>query len=231
MSPFNETSSRPLIEITISRTALRRCLVVVPLGLLLLLGAIGAVTSPLVNGHPVIFTRERLALQYYLDEAQRWIQRLDDIAARLDALSPVSIATANNVVTNTAVISITPVPTGSLPAQINLPVQAPLAAFTTPANQPTNLFDRAQAAEQVIQELQALERDLQQIETPVAFTGLQDIAAETVQAFAAWSSQVMDAMGAPTSDTIAAVQVSRQTALITLETLRQTLAQQQGIMP
>jgi hypothetical protein len=231
MSLFNEISSRPLIEITISRTALRRCLVVVPLGLLLLLGAIGAVTSPLVNGHPVILTRERLALQYYLDEAQGWIQRLDDIAARLDALSPVSIATANTIVTNTSVISITRIPTGSLPAQINLPTQSSLAAFTTPASQPTNLFDRAQAAERVIQDLQALERDLQQIEPPVALTGLQDIAAEAVQAFATWSTQVMDAMGAPTSETIAAAQVSRQTALGTLGMLRQALAQQQGLQP
>jgi arginine deiminase len=114
---------------------------------------------------------------------------------------------------------------------VNLPAQAPLSAFNIPANHPTNLFDRAQSAESVIRELQALERDLQQIETPVALTGLQELSTETVQAFATWSSQVIDAIGAPTSDTIAAVQVSRQTALITLETLRQTLAQQQGIMP
>jgi len=230
MSPFNQTS-RPLVEITISRTVLRHCVVVVPLSLLLLLGVLGAAISPLVNGHPVILTRERLALNHYLEEAQDWMQRLDDIAARLDPLNPVPIATANNAVTNTSVISITRIPTGSLPAQINLPAQSSLAAFTTPASQPTNLVDRAQAAERVTQDLQALERDLQQIETPVAFTGLQGIAAETVQAFATWSSQVMDAIGAPTSDTIAAAQVSRQTALVTLGTLRQTLAQQQGLQP
>jgi len=39
---------------------------------------------------------------------------------------------------------------------------------------------------------------------------------------------VTDAIGAPTSDTIAAAQVSRQTAMITLEALRQALARQQG---
>jgi hypothetical protein len=231
MLPFNETSSRPLIEITISRTILRRCLVVVLLGLLLLLGVVGAAVSPLIDGHPVLLTRERLALKSYLVEAQGWIQRLEDIAVRLDTLSPSSIAMTNSVITNTSAISITQIPTGSLPAQINLPAQAPLADFAIPASQPTNLFDRAQVAEHVIQDLQALERDLQQIETPMAFTGLQDIATETVQSFAAWSSQVMDAMGAPTSDTIAAVQVSRQTALVTLGTLRQTLAQQQGTQP
>jgi hypothetical protein len=49
MQHCNETS-RPLIEITISRTALRRWVVVLPLGLLLLLGMIGAAVSPLVNG-------------------------------------------------------------------------------------------------------------------------------------------------------------------------------------
>jgi hypothetical protein len=230
MPQFNETS-RPLIEITISRTALRRCLVVVPLGLLLLLSVIGAAISPLVNGHPVLLTRERLAFKHYLEEAQGWIQRLDEIAVRLDALSPVSIATANNAVANTSVISLTQIPTGSLPAQINLPAQSSLAAFTTPASQPANLFDRAQAAERVIQDLQALEHDLQQIETPVAFIGLQGIAVEVVQTFAAWSTQVMNAIGAPTSETIAAAQMSRQSALVATETLRQTLVQQQGLQP
>ncbi len=230
MSPFNETA-QPLIEITLSRTVLRRCLVVVPLGLLLLLGVIGAAVSPLVDGHPVILTRERLALKHYLDETQDWTQRLNEIAVRLDALSPSSIATANRVVTSTSAISITQMPTGSLPAQVDLPSQLPLSAFNAPVSQPTNLFDRAHAAEQVAQELHALERDLQQIETPVALTGLHALSAETVQAFAAWSSQVMDAIGAPTSETIAAVQGLRQTALIALETLRQTLAQQQGIQP
>ena len=230
MPHFNE-ASRPMIEITISRTALRRCVVVVPLGLLLLLGVIGAAISPMVNGHPVILTRERLALQTYLVEVQGWIQRLDGIAVRLDTLSPNSAVAVDNVIAGTSAISITQIPTGSLPSQISMPTQAPLAAFHTPASQPTNLFDRAQAAQGVIQDLQALERDLQQIETPVAFTGLQDIATETVQTFAAWSSQVMDAIGAPTSETIAAAQVSRKSALTTLETLRQTLTQQQGTQP
>lgn len=230
MSPFNETS-HPLIEITLSRTVLRQCFVVVPLGLLLLLGVIGAAVSPLVDGHPVILTRDRLALKHYLEETQGWIQRLDDIAVRLDALSPTPLAAANRVVTNTSAISITQVLTGSLPTQVDLPSQVSLSAFNAPVSQPTNLFDRAHAAEQVAQELQALDRDLQQIETPVALTGLHALSAETVQASAAWSSHVMDAIGAPTPETIAAVQGSRQTALITFETLRQTLAQQQGIQP
>jgi hypothetical protein len=231
MSPFHETTSLPLIEITISRTVLRRCLVVVPLGLLLLLGVIGAAVSPLINGHPVILTRERLALKHYLDQAQEWIQQLDDIKVRLDSLSPAPAVTAANVLTNTSAISITAIPTGSLRPQLNLPAQAALSGFNAPVSRPTNLFDRAQAAEHVIQQLQALERDLQQIETPVASTGLQSIATETVQAFAAWSTQVMNAIGAPTTDTIAAAQMSRQSALATLDTLRQSLAQQQGTQP
>ncbi len=220
-----------MIEITISRKTLHRCLVVVPLGLLLLLGVIGATVSPLINGHPVILTRERLALKTYRVEAQDWIQRLDDIAVRLDALSPASIAISSNIVTNTSVISSTRIPTGSLPAQINLPAQAPLTAFTTPASQPTNLFDRAQAAEHTIQDLQVIERDLQQIEMPAAFNGLQAIATETVHAFVAWSAQVTDAIGAPTSDTLATAQVSRKTALTSLDTLRRALARQQGSQP
>ncbi len=185
MPHFNETSL-PLIEITISRTALRRCVVVVPLGFLLLLGVIGAAVSPLVNGHPVILTRERLALEHSFEEAQGWIQRFDDIAMRLDALGLASIAMTNNVVTNTSAISLRQAPTGSLPSQVNLPLQAPLSAFTTPASQPVNLFDRAQATEHVIQEFQALERDLQQIETPVTFNGLLGLSTETMQAFATW---------------------------------------------
>jgi hypothetical protein len=86
----------------------------------------GAAVSPLVNGHPVILTRERQALKYYLEEAQGWTQRLNEIAVRLDTLSPTSIAASNNAVTNTSVISLTQIPTGSLPAQINLPAQPSL---------------------------------------------------------------------------------------------------------
>jgi hypothetical protein len=230
MPHFNE-ASRPMIEITISRTTLYRGLVVVPLGLLLMLGVIGAAVSPMINGHPVILTRERLALKHYLEEAQGRIQRLDELVVQLDTLSPTSIAVTTEVLTSTSTLSTALVPTGSLPLKVPLPSQAPLSAFTIPASQPANLFDRAQAAEQVIQEIQALECDLQQIETPVALTGLQDIAAETVESFAAWSAQMMDVIGAPTSDTIAAAQVSRKTALTALETLRQTLTQQQGTQP
>jgi hypothetical protein len=106
-----------------------------------------------------------------------------------------------------------------------------LSAFHAPAGRPDNLFDRAQAAEHVIQDLQAIERDLQQIETPVAFTGLHTLAMETVKEFADWSTQVADTIGAPTSDSIAAAQAARQAALITLDNLRQALARQQGSQP
>jgi hypothetical protein len=189
----------------------------------------GATVSPLITGHPVILTRERLALKTCLEEVQGWIQRLDEIAVHLDTLSPASIVAANNVVTNTTVISHAQIPTGLQPSQINLPAQSPLSAFTTPASRPMNLFDRAQAAEHVIHELQAIERDMQQIKTPAAFTGLHALAIEMVQGFAHWSTQVTDTIGAPTSDSIVAVQAARQAALITLENLRQALARQQGI--
>jgi hypothetical protein len=229
--PHSNEATRPFIEITISRTTLQCSLAIVPLSLLLLLGVIGAAISPSVNGHPVLFTRERLALTHYLEEAQGWIQKFDNIALRLDALGLVPSATAYRVVTNTSAISLTQIPTGSHSAQIELSAQSPLAAYISPANQPANLFDRAHAAEQVIQDLQILERDLQQIEPPVALTGLLALSTETVQAFATWSAQVMDALGAPTPDTIVAAQVSRQPALAALATLRQTLAQQQGLQP
>jgi hypothetical protein len=231
MSSFIETFSPPLIEITISRTVLRRSLVVVPLGLLLLLGVIGTAASPLVNGHPVILTRERLALKSYLEEAQGWIQRLDDIAVRLDTLSPTSIAAVNSIVTSTSAIAITRLPTGSLPSQVKSPAEAPLSAYNTPASQPANLFDRVQSADSTIQELRALERDLQQIESPVALTGLQELSTATLQAFASWSTHVMDTIATPTSDTITAAQASRQSALAALDSLRQALTLQQGSQP
>ncbi len=90
MSPFNEITSPPMIEITISRTVLRQSLVVVPLGLLLLLGVIGAAVSPLVNGYPVFLTRERLA-QFITDFPQvaeveiNPLRVMIDSAAALDA--------------------------------------------------------------------------------------------------------------------------------------------------
>ncbi len=230
MPQFNETS-QPLIEITFSRMALRRCAAILPLSLILVLGMIGATISPLVNQHPVLLTRERLAIVRYLESAQSWVQQLNEVAVRLETLSSEPIATSNNAYGSTAVISITSVPTGSLPSKVDLPAQDSLLAFNAPAGGSGDLFDRAQAAEHVIQELQAIERDMQQIETPVALTGLHTLAIEMVQGFASWSTQVTDTIGAPTSDSIAAAQAARQAALITLENLRQALARQQGSQP
>jgi hypothetical protein len=230
MPPSND-NPQPLIEITISRTVLRRWAVIMPLSLILVIGMIGATVSPLVNGHPAILTRERLAVMRYLGSAQSWLQRLDAIAMRLEALSSEPSATANNAYANTAEISITSIPTGSLPSKVDLPAQVPLSAFNAPAGRSDDLFDRAQAAEHIIQELHAIERDMQQIETPVAFTGFHTLAIETVQAFASWSTQVANTIGAPTSDSIIAAQAARQAALITLNNLRQALARQQGTQP
>ena len=230
MPQFNE-SSCPLIEISISQTALHRCAVAVPLGLLLLLGVIGSTVCPVVNGHPVILTRERLAIKQYLEAVQGWIQRLDEIVVRLDVLNPSAVPTATNALTSTAAISITSILTGSLPTHLELPSQASLSAFNTPGSQPANLFDRAQAAERIVRDLQTLERDMQQIETPVAFTGIHISATETVQEFEYWSTQVLDTIGAPTSDSITAAEAARQAALMTLNHLRQAMARQQGTQP
>ena len=208
--PLSDDSSQPLIEITISRTTLRRCAVIVPLSLMLVLGMIGATVSPLVNQHPVLLTHERLAIMRYLESAQGWIRRLNEISVRLGTLSLEPIATPDNAYASTAVISITSVPTGPLPSKVDLPAQTPVSAFHAPAGGSDNLFDRAQSAERAIQELQAIERDMQQIEAPVAFTGLHTLAIETVQAFADWTTQVTDTIGAPTSDSIIAAQAARQ---------------------
>ena len=40
------------------------------------LGALGLASSPIVAGHPVLLTPERLAIKTYLDTADVWIQRL-----------------------------------------------------------------------------------------------------------------------------------------------------------
>ncbi len=230
MPQFNETS-QPWIEITLSRTSLRRCAVIISLGLSLLTGAIGLAVSPLVDGHPVILTPERLAFKHHLDVMQGWIQSLETIAVRLDALSPVGSTTASGVQTSPSTILPPSILTGSLPSQVSLPSQASLSIFNPPNRRPSNLFDRAQEAEDAIQALQAIDRDTQQIETPAAFTRLHAIAVEAVQGFAHWSTQVMDTIGAPTSDSIAAAQTAREAALIALDNLRQALARQQGTQP
>ncbi len=223
--------SPPMIEITISRTALRLCCAAVPIGLFILLSVIGAAASPMVDGHPVILTRERLAIRQYLDAADDWIQRMDDIMGRLDVLVPASALTPTGsftVAPPSSAISITLAPTGSLPSHIALPPQTQLPVLSRPSSRPGSLYDRAQQAERAMQDLQAIDLEWQHIETPAALSGLHALANDTLQALAQWATQVIETIDAPSPDSLAAIQSARQAALTSLETLRRALATQQG---
>ena len=162
-----------MIEITISRAALRLCCAAVPIGLFILLSVIGASASPMVEGHPVILTRERLAIQHYLGAADDWLRRMDDIMGRLDVLVPTLALTPTGPVTvapASSAVSITLAPTGSLPSYVALPPQTPLPVLSRLASQPGSLYDRAQQAERAVQDLQAIDREWQHIEAPAALS-------------------------------------------------------------
>jgi hypothetical protein len=223
MNPRTE-SSRPLIDITIDVGAIRWWVVIVSLGLVVILGVIGAAVSPMVGGHPVILTRERLAIKSYLDAANDWIVRFDSVARRFDEIEPVTSSTPSvaqaSVLTQASHISMAIVTTSSLPTHIDLPPQTPLPALQPPLSQPSNLYDRARQAEQATQDLQAIDQEMQRSEVPAGLNGLHALATATLQDFAVWSAAVLDAIGAPSADNLAAIQPARQAALDSLTRLQ-----------
>ena len=166
------------LDITLSASTLRAGLLIVGLGLVLGLGLIGAVSSPIVHGHPVLLTRERLAIKRYLDAAADWSVRLGDVARQFDGLFVAPMITPASPLTPTQPISISAasVPTTTLPTAVPLPPQTPLAFPAKPASQPVGLYDRAHAAEQAVRELQTIETEQQRIEIPAALSGLHTLA-------------------------------------------------------
>ncbi len=215
------------LDITLSASTLRAGLVIVGLSLVLGLGLVGAVSSPVVHGHPVLLTRERLAIKRYLDAASSWSVRLDDVARQFDGLFVAPLITGASPLTPTEPVSISAasVPTTTLPTAIPLPPQAPLAFPAKPASQPIGLYDRAHAAEQAVHALQTIETEQQRIEIPAALSGLHTLAQTALQATARWAAALLDEIGAPSPANQAAVENERQTALAALTAFRDALAQ------
>jgi hypothetical protein len=219
--------SEPRIDVTISFKALRMWGTLALLLAIFTLMLIGVLASPIIAGHPVVLTRERLAIKHYLETAQGWTVRLEIIAQRFDALGPTPssiVPAVDPSVTGTTVLTIT-LPSTST-TQITLPSETPLASPYRPASQATNLYDRAQQAEQTIADLQAIDVELQQIETPPALSGLHSLAIDTLQAYARWSAALLDHIGAPSVDSITAFQAARDEALSTLAEFKGALQAQ-----
>jgi hypothetical protein len=214
------------LDITLSAATLRMGLMIGGLSLVLGLGLIGAVSSPVVHGHPVLLTRERLAIKRYLDAAADWSVRLGDVARQFDGLFAAPALTPAMPLTTTQPISISAasMPTTTLPTAVPLPPQTPLAFPVNPASQPVGLYDRAHAAEQAVLELQAIETEQQRIEIPAALSGLHTLAQTALQATARWAA-LLDDIGAPSPANQAAVESERQTALDALTAFRDALAQ------
>jgi hypothetical protein len=214
------------LDITLSASTLRMGLVIVGLILVLGLGLIGAVSSPVVHGHPVLLTRERLAIKRYLDAAADWSVRLGDVAHQFDGLSVAPALTPTMTLTPTQPVSISvaAVPTTTLPTAVPLPPQTPLSFPAKPASQPVGLYDRAHAAEQAVRELQAIDTEQQRIEIPAALSGLHTLAQTALQTTARWAAALLDDIGAPSPANQAAVESERQAALAALTAFRDALA-------
>jgi len=217
------------IEITIEPVAIRVWAVVALVSAGLLMGLIGANGSPLVDGHPVVLTRERLIIRDYMASAEAWLRRLDDAAVQMEHLTPTaSTAMTATVINSTESASSQLVPTATLPSHVELPPETSLPVFQPPANQPANLFDQAQQGEQVMRDLQAIDAELQRLEVPAMFTGLHEIAAATLHDVAQWSNAVLAALGAPSPDNLAAIEPAHQTARSAMTTLQRAIETQQG---
>ncbi len=219
------------IEITIDPVALLTWATVALLSVGVLIGLLGATGSPLVDGHPVVLTRERLVIKGYLSAADTWLHRLDEVVERLEHLAPISSVAMTTTLSNTAELVSTSsvlVPTTTLPSHIDLSPETPLPVFQSPASQPGNLYDQAQQAEQVMRDLQAIDAEMRRIEVPATFVGLHEVASNALQDVALWSSIVLTAIGAPSPSNLAAIEPAHQTAVATLMTLRRSIETQHG---
>ena len=217
------------IEITVDPRALRTWAAVALLSVGVLIGLIGVTASPLVDGHPVVLTRERLVIKGYLSATDTWLHRLDEVVGRLEDLTPgpsAVMTTTLGTTAESAAVAPVLVPTSTLPSKVELSPETPLPVFQSPASQPGNLYDQTQQAEQVMRDLQAIDAEMQRIEVPSTLVGLQNMASATLHDVVLWSSTVLTAIGAPTSDNLTAIKPAHQTALATLRTLQHSIATQ-----
>ena len=219
------------IEITVDPRALRTWAAVALLSVGVLIGLIGVTASPLVDGHPVVLTRERLVIKSYLSATDTWLHRLDEVVGRLEDLTPgpsAVMTTTLGTTAESAAVAPVLVPTSTLPSKVELSPETPLPMFQSPASQPGNLYDQAQRAEQVMRDLQAIDTEIQRIEVPATFVGLHEVASNTIQDVALWSSTVLAAIGAPSPSNLAAIEPAHQTASAALMTLRRSIDTQRG---
>ncbi len=222
--PLKPIVDQPLINITLPPWAFRLTAVLISGVILLSVGGLGIASSPIVNGHPVLLSPERLAIKTYLDAADVWLQRFSEIESQLAQIeipaAPSSAAafastviTASSIVTNASLVI-------TAPPAILLPTLAP------PYSWPNNLYDRAQQADRLVADLATLDADQQHSEVPPALNALHTLARSTWQAFAQWSTAALDVIGAPTPDNFDALQSSREAAHASLDQFRHALETQ-----
>jgi len=222
--PSKPPASLPLIHITLQPATVRVGMTLIASAVLLGLGALGQASSPIVAGHPVLLSPERLAIKTYLDAASQWVQRLDTIDQQLAMIEVGATVAPKSPLTST-VITVSPHITGAA-LVITVPPAIPLPTLAPPLSWPDNLYDRAQQADQLVADLATLDSDQQRLEVPPALNALHTLARATVQAFGQWSLAALDVIGAPVPANIAALQTSRAAAEAALTDFRSALETQ-----
>lgn len=223
--PSKPTADAPLISITLERSLLRVGVAFLAAVTLLIIGGLGIASSPIVDGHPVVLSPERLAIKTYLDTADQWLLRFTAIERQLSSMEmPPAISSVSASITTT--ITASPIVTDAA-LVITMPPALPLPTLAPPGSWPRNLYDRAQQADRLVADLAALDAEQQRVDVPPALAALHTLARSTLQAFARWSSAALDVIGAPTPDHIANWQSSRKTAQAALAEFRHALAAQQ----
>ncbi len=220
----NTTADRPLIHITLQPIAFRIGGALLMGLLLTLIIWLGVLSSPIVAGHPVILSPDRLVIKNYLDAAADWVQQLDRMASQLEAIDLNSSATARPqlMIKPTAInrpastVMTTSHPSVSVTPAISLPPETPLPVLSNPVGWPDNLYDRAQQADQTVKDLQVIDTHMQRIEVPSVLSSLHTLAQQAVQEFALWSAALLDEIGAPTADNWTAIRAARQSARMAL---------------
>ncbi len=222
--PVKPTPDPLLIDITLQPTTLRLGVALIVAVVLLLIGGLGIASTPIVDGHPVLLSPERLAIKTYLDTAGVWLQRFTEIERQL-ALIEIPSPLASSTVPTSTVITTNPIVTGAA-LVITVPPPIPLPTLLPPSSWPSNLYDRAQQADRLVADLAALDTDQQHVAVPPALNALHALARSTLQAFARWSTAALDVIGAPTPDNFATLQSNHTAAHMALTEFRRALETQ-----
>lgn len=222
--PVKPTSDPLLIDITLQPTTLRLSVALIVAVMLLLIGGLGIASTPIVEGHPVLLSPERLAIKIYLDTADVWLQRFNEIERQLSLIEVPSFVSSSPPTTSTA-ITASPIVTGTA-LVITMPPPIPLPTLMPPSSWPSNLYDRAQQADRLVADLAALDTDQQHVAVPPALNALHTLARSTLQAFARWSTAALNVIGAPTPDNFATLQSNHTAAHMALTEFRRALETQ-----